>query len=148
MSEDYKLPEEELRLDKIGDEGDLPQDKQKIEPIVNKPQLWKPGQSGNPAGRKPGVKTFATLFDTAIKVIARDNKINIKNPEQAMVSRAIVEALNGNLGYFNTLMDRKYGKAAETMRITGGELPVILEISRGRDRNSLEQLNEGENIIE
>jgi hypothetical protein len=38
-----------------------------------KPQLYKPGQSGNPNGRPKGTKNYLTLLEDAIKQYETDN---------------------------------------------------------------------------
>ena len=84
---------------------------QKPKRVVGRP--WPKGVSGNPNGKPKGLKSFDTLFEGAIKKIAKEKKINIDDPETQMVVRAVVEALQGNYAYFRDIMDRKYGKAVE-----------------------------------
>jgi len=93
----------------------------------------------NLLGRPKGAKGFNTYFERAIKKIATDNKINMKDPETSMIVKAVLEAMGGNLGYFNSLMDRVHGRPREQITINSGELPIILEISRGTDRKQGEQ---------
>lgn len=81
---------------------------------------FQPGQSGNPAGKPKGLKSFDTLFAEAIKKIAKEKKLNMKNPETEMVVKAVVEALKGNYSYFRDIMDRRYGKAQESVDLTSG----------------------------
>lgn len=71
--------------------------------------LFKPGQSGNPKGRPRGSKNFDTLFKKAIRKIAKEKKLPVKDPEVEMVVRAVIEALEGNYSFFKDLMDRRYG---------------------------------------
>ena len=79
---------------------------------------WKPGmESPNPSGRPKGSKNFDTIFEAAIRKIVEEKKINIDDPEREMVIKAVIEALKGNYAYFRDLMDRKYGKAFQSLGI-------------------------------
>ena len=42
------------------------------EEMQKKPQLFKPGQSGNPEGKKPGTKNYLTQLEEAIKKYETD----------------------------------------------------------------------------
>ena len=76
---------------------------------------FKPGQSGNAAGKENGTKNFSTLFDEAIKKIVKEKKLLITNPEVDLVVKAIVEALKGNYAYYRDIMDRRFGKPKESV---------------------------------
>jgi len=45
----------------------------KTEKKQNKPQLFKPGQSGNPDGRPKGTKNYLTLLEEALKDVEDKN---------------------------------------------------------------------------
>lgn len=135
LSGENKLKDTEIAITKQGEEAeksDLHEQK------VSRGYLFKKGDDPkrNLAGRPKGAKGFATIFEKALKRIGTDDKINLKDPETQMVVRAVVEALKGNLGYFNSIMDRVHGKPKETIDVSSGSLPVILEISRGKDRDT------------
>ena len=68
-------------------------------------------------GREKGTKNFDTIFEAAIRKIVEEKKINIDDPEREMVIKAVIEALKGNYAYFRDLMDRKYGKAFQSLGI-------------------------------
>lgn len=87
---------------------------------VEKPWLFKPGESGNPAGRPKGTKNFDTLFDEAIQKILKEKKIDIDDPEIQIVVKAIIEALKGNFLYYRDIMDRRHGQPKK---------PIGLEVS-------------------
>jgi len=93
----------------------------------------------NRTGRPVGSKNFSSLFDVALKKLVQQKKLSMKDPETQMVLTAVLKALEGNYSYFRDLMDRKYGKPKESIEVSGGALPVILEITRGKDRNTEEQ---------
>jgi len=103
--------------------------------IVKKRGFQKGDLRINRTGRPLGSKNFSKLFDVAIKKISKSEKLNLKDPEIELIVRGIVEALKGNYSFYRDILDRRFGKPKETIDVQGGQLPVILEISRGKDRN-------------
>lgn len=97
---------------------------------------FKPGQSGNPSGRPKGSLGFSTLFKKAIRKIAKEKKLNIKDPETQLVVKAIIEGLKGNYSYYKDIMDRRYGKAKESLDITTGGKPLSLLSNLKLDDNN------------
>ena len=102
-----------------------------------------PGQSGNPSGRPKGSLNFSTLFKKAIRKIAKEKKLNIKDPETQLVVKAIIEGLKGNYNYYKDIMDRRYGKAKESLDITTGSKPFSLLSNLKDDNNNSNQENSG-----
>lgn len=74
---------------------------------------WKPGQSGNPKGMKPGTKQFRTLFNEAMIKLGKMNNKKPEDIEIEIIMSAISAARNGNFKYFKDLMDRLHGKAVQ-----------------------------------
>ena len=70
---------------------------------------WKPGQSGNYKRRK----SFATLFDKAIKKIAEEEDISKLDVEIALIRKAVTEAKKGNFNFYKDIIDRVHGKPKE-----------------------------------
>ncbi len=68
-----------------------------------------PGVSGNPEGRPAGSKNFSTIFEEAVKLIVREQKIPVKNPEVELVVKGLTQALKGNYSFWKDIMDRTYG---------------------------------------
>ena len=85
--------------------------------LANLKPPWKEGQSGNPKGRPKGSKNFDTLFEEAIKKIAKEKKLVVDDPEIEMVVNAVSQALKGNYSFFRDLMDRMYGRPKETIKM-------------------------------
>ncbi len=71
---------------------------------------FRPGQSGNPAGRPPGPLT-ALLRDT---LNANDGELI-----ESLVRKAIDKALSGNFRYFKEIMDRVDGKVTDRLEDEG-----------------------------
>jgi hypothetical protein len=103
------------------------------------PALWKPGQSGNPAGRKPNVKTISDLLrwsgeleapeqlvEKMRKVfgIAPDVRLTV---DQATILRCRIEALQGDARHLQFWAERTEGKIRETLKLEGGQSLTIVE---------------------
>lgn len=86
----------------------------------NYPNLkpWKPGQSGNPAGRKPGSKNVSTIVRKLLEQDAVDGLLSSTNLTelamgqptsyaQAMVLAMIKKSLEGNVQAVRWLSERQ-----------------------------------------
>jgi len=104
--------------------------------------LFKPGQSGNPAGRPAGSKSFTTLFAKAVKEVARALELE-KKPDAVeieIVKRGIKEALAGKFPFYRDVLDRIFGKPLQSIDITSnGE--NIIPIYGGKSTDTLSKLN-------
>jgi len=83
--------------------------------------LFKPGQSGNPAGRPKGTKNFTTLFEKAVKEVAKKLELG-KDPDAVeieIIKRGIKEALAGKYPFYKDILDRIYGQPIKTIDLTG-----------------------------
>ena len=94
-----------------------------------KPYQWKPGQSGNPGGRPPGI---LYISDRLRELLARDAGNGKTNAD--LVAEVILGGIldpSGNLKHgINTalvkeLLDRMEGKVPETHKIEG-DIPVSI----------------------
>ena len=92
---------------------------------------YKKGQSGNLRGRPKGVKNFSTIFQEAIKKIAREKSIKECDVEVDLVIKAIAEARGGNYQYYKDIFDRNYGKPKEKIELEGGESVININITGG-----------------
>ena len=98
---------------------------------------FKPGQSGNPAGRKPGSKNRSTvakqILDLAVNLpshkLARLQQMlpeltaNI-DVEMAMTLALALRAIAGDVNAYKTLMDSAYGAPKQTFN-SGDGLQII-----------------------
>ena len=71
----------------------------------------------NSKGRIKGSRNFSTLFDEAIKRIAKERKIKLDDAEVDLVVRAYLEARQGNFHYYQDIMDRRYGRAIQPIDV-------------------------------
>ena len=78
-------------------------------------------------GQKPeGALSFKTVLARAIKKIANDPKLNLQDPETAMVVKAMQKAVKGDFKFYKDITDRTYGKAQDQLDITSGGKPLPL----------------------
>ena len=107
-----------------------------------KEYLFKPGQSGNPKGRPPGVKNFSTIFEEALKKIAKATKTKEAQVEIDLVIKAIAKARGGDYKFYKDIFDRVYGLPKQKMEIGGeGGLPFTIKVVK--DEGSTETQGEG-----
>jgi hypothetical protein len=87
---------------------------------TQKPWLWKPGQSGNPAGRPKGAKNFATQFRKAVKEYAKKLELG-EEPDAVeiqIIQKGIEEALSGKYPFYRDILDRVYGQPIKSIDVT------------------------------
>lgn len=76
--------------------------------------LWKPGQSGNPAGKPKGARHFSTLIKEAITKVANDTGTS----DDILIIQALVaKAKDGDLKAVDMVLDRVDGKAEQTINL-------------------------------
>lgn len=79
----------------------------------------------NLEGRPKGVKNFDTIFREAIARLAKlddptlkrvvSGKISVEGIDVALVRRGLIEALKGNVSFWNSIYDRRVGKSTENI---------------------------------
>lgn len=76
---------------------------------------WKPGESGNPAGRPKGSKNRSTIVKEILALPHEDGK----NYEYAATKAIAEKAIAGDVMAWDKLMDAAHGKVADKTEITG-----------------------------
>lgn len=76
--------------------------------------LWKPGQSGNPAGKPKGARHFSTLIKEAIQKVAEGED---EPADRLIVKQLVDKAKNGDLQAIDRVLDRVDGKAEQTINL-------------------------------
>ena len=79
---------------------------------------WKPGQSGNPAGRPPGVRYLSELARDILRD-TRKGDIEGKTTDELIVLALVKEALKGNTKAIEMLHDWTEGKVLDVHKIEG-----------------------------
>jgi len=82
----------------------------------------------NKEGRPEGSKNFSTLMDTAVKEIAKVNKITEGEVWQILIKRGYSEAKGGNYPFYKDLLDRYFGKARDVFEGDPNN-PLVVQIS-------------------
>ena len=90
--EENTLPPSEL-TDKLSESIELPK---KIDKRKTMPHLFKKGQSGNPAGRKKGIRNYQNI----------DPKTLLQRHAGALINKVIERALEGDTACLKMCMDR------------------------------------------
>ena len=78
---------------------------------------FKAGQSGNPKGRKKGVKNINTIFDDVLneKVVLSENGRTYKiSKKQALCRRLVNKALSGDMKAIGPLLSHLSNQALES----------------------------------
>ena len=88
-----------------------------------KEHRWKPGQSGNPKGRKPGID-FKALLIKVLEMPApgQDGKPSKEIVAERLAALMVKYASKGDARFFQMLLDRAFGKVAD--KIEGGDVPI------------------------
>lgn len=89
---------------------------------------FKPGESGNPAGRPVGARSYATLYREALIKLAKANNKTAEELEEEILSKALVSARAGDYRFYKDLLDRLYGTAQNNVQISGELTKKIIEI--------------------
>lgn len=97
---------------------------------------WKPGQSGNPAGKPIGTKHLSTwiremLEDEDFTVKLSSGKKFKGAPIQAIVKTLVVRAIEGDTRAFDLLAKYGYGTKFD---VTSGGKPFAVDFSAGTSR--------------
>jgi hypothetical protein len=104
------------------------------DPQIGAATQFKPGQSGNPAGTKPGTVHISThiqrlMEDEDFEANILDPKIGIREykgaPVRAVLQVALTKAINGDLKATDLLM--KYGWSQKIETEHSGEQKLIIE---------------------
>ena len=105
----------------------------------------------NKEGRPLGSKDFTTIFNEALKKIAKEKDIDPDSVEVNLVLRAISEARKGNFKFYK---DRKYGKAqgyldvtSKGQEITGIKIEIVKGLVKKPDDTTKNNKNEGNNTV-
>lgn len=108
------------------------------------PHRFKPGVSGNPAGRPPKADALNTMFEEALNqmysVQMKTNELRKTYKRRAVeliIQKAVMQAIGGKADARNFLFDRYYGKPKESIEYE--EKKAIADISK----EELEKLLDG-----
>jgi hypothetical protein len=73
----------------------------------------------NTDGRPEGRKNFGTIWKMFIEKVALDNDMTPEGVEAHLVSVGFIQAQKGNVAFWNSILDRVYGRATFPIDHTG-----------------------------
>jgi hypothetical protein len=82
--------------------------------------LWKPGQSGNPKGRKLGARNRKTVIMEAIRRLAEANNASPEELEELIQASGIQKAIKGSFFHYQEISNGLYGKITDKVDVTSG----------------------------
>ena len=86
---------------------------------------WQPGQSGNPAGRPPGIRYLSELARDILRD-TRKGDTDGKTTDELVVLALVKQALKGNTKAIEMIHDWTEGKVTDTHRIESEGIVSIL----------------------
>lgn len=117
------------------------------------PHRFKPGTSGNPAGRPKKADALNTMFEEALNqmysVQMKTNDIKKTYKRKAVeliIQKAVMQAIGGVADARNFLFDRYYGKPKESIEYE--EKKAIAEVSKEDIEKLLAGMKESDITIE
>lgn len=102
------------------------------ESIRGKGNRWKKGESGNPKGR-PKLPSMKTIMESVLGDI-KDGKSAAEAIMMAMRNKAI----KGDVRAAEFIIDRAYGKAKESIELSGSTNMVIMPKPPGEEEETSE----------
>jgi hypothetical protein len=99
---------------------------------------FQPGQSGNPAGRPPGIPNSATRMNRILNLIEKQtNPVNGKIEEFTVAElldlQQIIKARKGDTKAYTVIMERLEGRPAQSIDHTTAGKPMTFIVNRGGD---------------
>lgn len=99
----------------------------KQQKIRGKP--FKKGVSGNPKGRPKGTLNFSTVFENALRKLSKGKDEDISLLEEKLVLTGFEKAMEGDYRYWNSIMDRRFGKDSKKQEDVEPKEKMILLFS-------------------
>lgn len=91
---------------------------------------WKPGQSGNPAGKPRGARHITTIVQQLLEKPGSSLPVpNAGTPVEAIVQVMILKALDGDVRAFDALIKAGYGRVAPPPIMRPDPKPILGGIS-------------------
>lgn len=89
---------------------------------------FQPGQSGNPKGRTKGSKNWMTLWKEMVIEIAKKNGMKEDAVEKVLMLKAFDEAKGGHFGFYDDIMNRRFGKVPIAVGGTDGDKEILIRV--------------------
>lgn len=90
---------------------------------------FKPGKSGNPAGRPPGIPNARTRYLRLLQLTEKiSNPVTGELEEFSIMEQLdmqiIAKARRGDIAAYKEIMDRLEGKPKQSVDVSGGDNPI------------------------
>lgn len=92
---------------------------------------WKPGQSGNPAGRPPNPDSITNLMRVAGDMVGKDGRLR----KEALVEKLWHRAEEGDFRVAEYIIDRLEGRPRERQEVTGPDSGLLVIIRNASGDN-------------
>ncbi len=96
-------------------------DKSTDKRLKNLKPPFKKGVSGNPKGREPGQRNYATIYREALEALAKKKGTTAESLENTILQVGIAKAAGGDYRFYQDLMDRIGGKPVQRTELTGAD---------------------------
>lgn len=70
-------------------------------------------------GRPKGVRDFRTIYNEAIKMLAKENNETPEEFENKMIAKGIVMSRKGQYQFYKDTLDRLHGQATQKQSVEG-----------------------------
>lgn len=80
----------------------------------------------NREGRPKGTKNFSTVVDEFVKKKAKETGRTTSDIWEELIGKQFDESAKGNHHFFKDLMDRYFGKAKETVEVSGDQTTTYI----------------------
>ncbi len=118
-------------------------------PKEHKPWQFKPGQSGNPAGKVPGTRNFTTrIREGLMRMGAKDAQGNPAPIEEALVQKIIKMALDGDRKMIEMIWNYLDGKPPQNIDLTSKGARVGTVVLTPDEERRIEELFAPRKLLE
>ena len=122
--------------------------KRRTAPAALKQYQFKPGQSGNPLGRKAKAESFRCLLEKVLDERIRPERANSPTKREVLARRLVMLAVEGRAGALQCLLERIYPiphgptvNIANTVSTSDDVLARLMQVMRSIDyRHRLDYL--------
>ena len=109
--------------------------------VVSKPTQWKPGQSGNPAGRPRKEDCLTSLMRKEIEKIDPEDQQK-RTHKETLVLATLKLAKSGNAAALRECWERLDGKITDRLEVESKDSLNAILLAKTLSRKELEELNE------
>ena len=108
--------------------------------------LYKPGQSGNPAGRPKGALNFSTKWAIFIEKVAKQNNMTPDEIDEQLLAVGFKKAKEGDYNFYRDIHDRKFGRAKQEIDITSKGESIVNDVRIDELTKKLNEIHKGDGV--